>query len=128
MRMTFDGFDAKTVTPEEVETLQSTYGYNENEELNEFISTIYLVRNPNFSYDIDVIPSSIAFKDYYEEDFTYDFDEWSCISWFIDKENMFHSVCLDEDTFGIYQYHLTPADSQVLQNMHNEFGQWEIKI
>ena len=42
MRMTFDGYNAKTVTSRDIEQLQEKYGYNESEELNEFISTIYL--------------------------------------------------------------------------------------
>lgn len=125
MRMTFDGYNAKTVTPSDIEKLQEKYGYNESENLNEFISTIYLEKNPNFSYDIDVIHSSIGFRDYYQDDFKYDFDEWSCISWFI-KNGVFHSVLLNEGEFIIYQYHLTSADSRVLQDMRNEFGQWEL--
>ena len=127
MKMTFEGYNAKTVTPDIIEKLQEKYGYNESEDLNEFISTIYLVRNPNFSYDIDVIHSSMGFRDYYNDSFIYDFDEWSCISWFI-KDGVFHSVLLDDGEFGIYQYHLTPADSQVLQDMRNEFGQWELQL
>ena len=127
MRMTFDGYTAKTVTPSDIEKLQEKYGYNESEDLNEFISTIYLKRNPNFSYDIDVIHSSMGFRDYYQDGFKYDFDEWSCISWFI-KDGVFHSVLLDDGEFIIYQYHLTPADSQVLQDMRNEFGQWELQL
>lgn len=127
MRMTFDGYNAKTVTPSDIEKLQENYGYNESEDLNEFISTIYLEKNPNFSYDIDVIHSSISFRDYYQDDFKYDFDEWSCISWFI-KDGVFHSVLLDEGEFIIYQYHLTSADSRVLQDMRNEFGQWELQL
>ena len=127
MKMTFDGYNAKTVTPNDIEKLQEKYGYNESEDLNEFISTIYLERNPNFSYNIDVITSSTAFKDYYDDSFIYDFDEWSCISWFV-KDNVFHALCYDEGDFGINQYQLTSADSQVLQDMRAEFGQWEIKI
>ena len=127
MRMTFDGYNAKTVTPSDIEKLQEKYGYNELEDLNEFISIIYLVRNPNFSYDIDVIHSSMGFRDYYQDDFKYDFDEWSCISWFI-KDGVFHSVLLDDGEFIIYQYHLTSADSRVLQEMRNEFGQWELQL
>ena len=108
--------------------MEITYGYNETEELNEFISTVYLQNNPNFSYVTASLATPSDFQKYYDDNFTYDFDEWSCISWFIDKENVFHSVCLDEDTFMIAQHKLTPADSQVLQDMRNEFGQWEIKI
>lgn len=73
--MTFDGFDAKTVTPEEVETLQNTYGYNETEELNEFISTVYLQNNPNFSYVTASLATPSDFQKYYDDNFTYDFDE-----------------------------------------------------
>ena len=127
MKMTFESYNAKTVTPDVIEKLQEKYGYNESEDLNEFISTIYLERNPNFSYDIDVIHSSMGFRDYYQDDFKYDFDEWSCISWFV-KDNVFHALCYDDGEFGIYQYHLTPADSQVLQDMRNEFGQWELQL
>lgn len=127
MKMTFNGYNAKTVTPSDIEKLQEKYGYNESEDLNEFISTIYLERNPNFSYDIDVITSSTAFKDYYDDSFIYDFGEWSCISWFV-KDNVFHALCYDEGDFGVNQYHLTPADSQVLQDMRNEFGQWELQL
>ena len=127
MRNRFDGFNAQTVSPSDIEVMQEDYGYNESKKLNEFISTIYLIRNSNFSCDIKVIPSSTAFKQYYDDVFTYDFDEWSCISWFV-KDNVFHAVCYDEGDFNIYQYRLTSADSQVLQDMHNEFGQWEIKI
>lgn len=128
MRMTFDGFDAKTITLDEIDSLQNTYGYNENEELNEFISTIYLQNNPNFSYVTVALATSSDFQEYYDENFIYDFDEWSCISWFIDKENVFHSVCLDEDTFMIAQRKLTPQDNAVMQEIRSEFGQWEIKI
>ena len=127
MRMTFDGYNAKTVTSRDIEQLQEKYGYNESEELNEFISTIYLEKNPNFSYDINVIHSSMGFRDYYNDSFIYDFDEWSCISWFV-KDNVFHALCYDEDDFSVNQYHLTPADSQVLQDMRNEFGQWELQL
>lgn len=127
MRMTFEGYNAKTVTPDVIEKLQEKYGYNESEDLNEFLSTIYLERNPNFSYDIDVIHSSMGFRDYYQDGFKYDFDEWSCISWFI-KDGVFHSVLLDNGEFIIYQYHLTSVDSRVLQEMRNEFGQWELQL
>ena len=127
MKMTFEGYNAKTVTPDDIRRLQNKCGFNKSEDLNEFISTIYLERNPNFFYDIDVIKSPKAFKYYYKDVFTYDFDEWSCISWFI-KDGIFHSIWLDEDEFGIYQYLLTPTDSQVLQDMRAKFGQWEIKI
>mgnify|MGYP000443695641 CR=1 FL=1 len=128
MRMSFDGYDAKTVNPDTVTYLQDKYGYNEDIRLNEFISTVYLVKNPNFKYNNTVILSPNDFQTYYDNSFTYDFDEWSCISWFIDSENVFHSVCLDEDTFFTYQRKLTSQDDAVIQQIRSEFGQREIKI
>ena len=118
MKLTFDGFNARTVTPDEVESLQSNYGYNEDVKLNKFISAVYMERNPNFMYEIAVLTSASDFQNYYEEKFVYDFEEWSCISWFIDKENIFIVV----------QYKLTSQDNTVMQDIRSEYGQWEIKI
>lgn len=128
MKLTFDGFNARTVTPDEVESLQSNYGYNEDVKLNKYISVVYMERNPNFMYEIAVLTSASDFQNYYEEKFVYDFEEWSCISWFIDKENIFHAVCLEEGTFIVVQYKLTSQDNTVMQDIRSEYGQWEIKI
>lgn len=129
MRTIFDSYNAKTVTPSDIEKLQEEYGYNESEELCEFITAIFLEKNPNFTYKIDVINVSKDFKEYYEEDFIYTFDEWACISWFI-KDNTFYAISYDDD-FYIDKYILSPEDledSSVLEDMRYEFGQWEVQV
>lgn len=128
MEKLFNGYNARTITPYQLHSLQKSYGYNEDEDLNKFISYIYLLRNPNFKYNSTVITSYVKFKKYYDETFTYDFDEWYCIGWFIDKQNVFHSVCLDDGTFTVYQRKLKPTDTDTLHEIRKEFGVWEIKI
>lgn len=127
MRTVFDNYNAKTVTPSDIEKLQEEYGYNDLKELCEFITAIYLENNPNFSYDVDVLMSSEAFENYYNDCFIYDFDEWSCISWFI-KDNVFHTITYDDGNFGVTLCKLTVADPRVIGDIRIDFNDWEVKV
>lgn len=130
MRTVFDSYNAKTVTPSDIEKLQEEYGYNDSEELGEFITAIYLEKNPNFNYKLNVINLYQDFKEYYEEQFIYTFDECDCISWFI-KDNTFYAISYDNGDFYIDKYILSledPEDSSVLEDMRYAFGQWEVQV
>ena len=130
LKLKLDGFNANTITDEQLEdNIFSERGYNEEKAVRHFVTSIYLTQNPNFEYDITKLNTTQEFDEYLGDDFIYDFDEWSCISWFIDDDGMFHSVCLDTDTFTIYQRKIeNDEDKKLIDNIRFEFGQWELKI
>ena len=130
LKLKLDGFNANTITDEQLEdNIFSERGYNEEKAVRHFVTSIYLTKNPNFEYDITKLNTTQEFDEYLGDDFIYDFDEWSCISWFIDDDDMFHSVCLDTDTFTIYQHKIeNDEDKKLIDNILLEFGQWELKI
>ena len=129
LKLKLDGFNANTITDEQLEEIFSERGYNEEKAVRHFVTSIYLTQNTNFEYDITKLNTTQEFSNYLSDQFIYDFDECYCISWFIDDDGVFHSVCLDTNTFTIYQYKIeTDKDKKLIENIRLESGQWELKI
>ena len=129
LKLKLDGCNANSITPEQLEDIFDEHGYNEEKSVRHFVTSIYLSQNPNFKYNVTTLNSTQEFDDYLGDQFVYDFDECYCISWFIDDNNTFHSVCLEDGEFIIFQYKIeTDKDKSLIKDTRIEFGQWELKI
>lgn len=125
LKLKLDGYDANSVTLEQLEDIY--YEHDSYEEaVCHFLTSAYLVQNLNFKYNITKLNSTEEFEEYLSDRFIYDFDECYCVSWFIDDNNTFQSLCLDDGEFIVFQRKIeTEKDKSLIEGIRLEFDQWE---